>query len=85
MAYMGIVSALKIISDLQRHIPHLCEHGCGHNFITNSSALMQLFAAPASPVPPGDLPSHIPPLHPLQPHFKAAPQQRDHPQKPLHG
>lgn len=25
IAYMGIISALKILSDLQRHIPHLCE------------------------------------------------------------
>lgn len=47
MAYMGIVSALKILSALQRHIPHLCEHGYGHNFITNSNALMQLLTAPA--------------------------------------
>lgn len=39
IAYMGIVSALKILSDPQRHIPHLCEHGYGHNFIMNSDAI----------------------------------------------
>lgn len=73
IAYMGIVSALKILSGLQRHIPHFCEHGYGHNFMTNSNALMQLLTAPAQPLPPGDLSSHTPPLHPLQLNFKSNP------------
>lgn len=73
IAYMGIISALKILSDLQRHISHLCEHGYGHNFIKHSNALMQLLPAP--PVPPGDLSSHIPPFTPFNLILKGTQQQ----------
>lgn len=85
IAYMGIISALKILSGLQRLFPYLCEHGYGHNFITNSNALKQLLTAPAPRVPSGDLSSYTTPLHPLQPHFKGnrtAKPQSDTPRNP---
>lgn len=75
MAYMGIVSALKILSVLQRHILHLCEHGHGHNFVTNSNGLIQLLTAPAVRVPSDDLSSHSPPLHLFDLILKATLQQ----------
>lgn len=75
----------EILSDLQRLFPYLCEHGYGHNFITNSNALKQLLTAPAPRVPSGDLSSYTTPLHPLQPHFKGNPTakpQSDTPRNP---